>query len=60
MKTTPEEARSKVCSESIRPKEHDLMNKDRFCQADDCMAWRWAKPNISPATGYCGKAGKPE
>lgn len=34
--------------------------KMRFCQAGQCMMWRWAAPPTGEeATGFCGLAGAP-
>ena len=34
--------------------------KMRFCQAAQCMMWRWADPQTGQeATGFCGLAGAP-
>ena len=33
--------------------------KMRFCQAAQCMMWRWADGGEGDATGFCGLAGAP-
>lgn len=53
---TPGEAKFKYC-----PLLKTSDDKMKFCQADNCMMWRWAN---APKTGdeepgFCGLAGSP-
>jgi hypothetical protein len=44
MKLTANEAFSKRCPLADRAKTADGKVTNRFCLADECMAWRWAEP----------------
>ena len=60
---TEQEARGKQCKEVVLL---DAEGRERwliiFCQASNCMKWRWEEPICSGAEtdeGYCGLGGKP-
>lgn len=63
MLVTEEEAKTKLCQETIQPiaTADRIAHEGQNCIGSHCMGWRWGENmhRDREKVGYCGKAGRP-